>query len=118
MSSTTHRAFLGDRERAFTLTPALIAELERSTGAGIGGLARRIPALDYKLHEITEIIRLGLIGGGEHPKAAEALVSTYVVGRPVSETWNVALGIITATMFGEPDPVVQDAPAMPADAAA
>ena len=46
---TDLKAFFGDAERTFKLTPALIVELERKTGAGIGGLSKRIFAGEFKV---------------------------------------------------------------------
>lgn len=53
-------------EQAFSLPPELILELERKTGAGIGSFCRRLFAGDFRHAEITETIRLGLIGGGNN----------------------------------------------------
>ena len=36
------KTFFGDAERTFALTPVLIEELERLTGAGIGAIAKRL----------------------------------------------------------------------------
>ena len=68
----THRAFFGDGERDFRITPELIVELERKSGAGIGGLCRRLFAGDFKHSDVTETIGLALIGGGTSPKEADA----------------------------------------------
>ena len=43
-----HSAFFGDAQREFALNPKLIAELERVTGAGIGGLSKRFFAGEFK----------------------------------------------------------------------
>lgn len=61
----SHRQFFGDADRDFRLTPPLILELERVTGSGIGGLSRRFFAGDFRHQELLEVIRLGLVGGGE-----------------------------------------------------
>jgi hypothetical protein len=42
MTDTAHRAFFGDAEHSFRLTPELIVELEAKTGTGIGALCRRL----------------------------------------------------------------------------
>lgn len=96
----THRAFFGDTERAFTITPELILELEAKTGAGIGGLCRRLFNGDFRHAEVAETIRLGLIGGGETPARAAQLVAAYVVPRPLAETYPLAVGILEAVWFG------------------
>ena len=57
-----HVAFFGDGEKTFALTIPLIQELERTTGHGVGAIFRRVQAQDFGIQEITEVIRLGLIG--------------------------------------------------------
>src|SRR5690606_22117530 len=91
VNSPTHRTFFGDGERAFSLPPALILELERKTGTGIGGLCRRLFAADFHHADILETIRLALIGGGESPEAAAGLVATYGAARPLSEIYPLAV---------------------------
>lgn len=69
----THHGFFGDRERAFCLTDAMVAELERLTGSGIGTLFMQIARNQFHLETLIEAIRLGLIGAGENPAAAARL---------------------------------------------
>ena len=97
----SHTAFFGDRERAFALPPELIAELERITGRGIGGLCRALFAGDFHHREIIETIRLGLIGGGENPEPAAALIAAYAVNRPLAETYPLAVAILETAWFGQ-----------------
>ncbi|ODS55504.1 MAG: hypothetical protein ABS40_10120 [Agrobacterium sp. SCN 61-19] len=99
-----HRSFFGDIQRAFLLTPDLIIELERKTGAGIGGLSRRFFAGEFSYRELTEVIRLGLIGGGTDPEEAAALISTYAARMAVTELYAHALPIIETVMFGKTQP--------------
>jgi hypothetical protein len=100
MTVLTHRAFFGDSERDFRITPELIVELERKTGAGIGGLCRRLFAGDFKHADVTETIRLALIGGGTSPKEADALTNAYAVNRPLSEIYPLAVSILETLWFG------------------
>ena len=65
-----HRAFFGDGERDFALTDPMIAELERLTDTGIGALFLRLTRNDFRLADLAEIIRLGLIGAGTNPQEA------------------------------------------------
>ncbi len=44
---TAFPAFFGDAEYQFKLTPALVLELERKTGAGIGTLCSRVFAKQF-----------------------------------------------------------------------
>ncbi len=98
---TEHRAFFGDGEKLFAFPSRdLIIELETKTGHGVGAIFRRFRNSDYSLNEVTEIIRLGLIGGGTAPQEADRLVSVYAIGRPLSEVFAVADGVITTLFFG------------------
>lgn len=108
-ASTELRQFFGDKEQAFQLTAPMIVELERTTGTGIGGLCKRLFNSDFRLLEISEVIRLGLIGGGTAPETAQALVSTYVNGTPLANSLPVAIAILEALMFGAAKPANQEA---------
>jgi hypothetical protein len=98
------RAFFGDRERDFRLAPELITELERVTGAGIGGFSRRFFGGDFKHADLMAVIRLALIGGGETPQRAAELLDAYAIRRPVMEVFPLAVGALEVLMFGEPKP--------------
>lgn len=88
-----HKAFFGDREWEFSLTPHLIPELQNQTGKAIGAIVDDIRRLSYA--EMVHTVRLGLIGGGAHPKEAAELVQTYVNAHPLGELHLLALGILT-----------------------
>lgn len=94
------RAFFGDRERDFTLTDPMIAELERLTGTGIGSLFQRLTRSDFRLADLVEIIRLGLIGANTDPSEAARLVETYAKNRPIAEVLPLALDVISARWLG------------------
>jgi Phage tail tube protein, GTA-gp10 len=100
MIDMTHRAFFGDAEYNFCIAPELIVELERKCGAGIGGLCRRLFAGDFKHADVTETIRLALVGGGMSPQNADALIAAYAVNRPLSEIYPLAVSILEALWFG------------------
>lgn len=100
MSDTSHRQFFGDAEYSFKLTPPMILELERKTGAGIGGLCRRLFNGEFKHNEIIETIRLALIGGGTAPATAASLVAAYVGNRPLSESYPIAVSVLEVLWFG------------------
>ena len=97
-----HTAFFGDGEHVFSLPIPQLEELQRVTGAGIGGLYSRLCRVQFAYGDIAETIRLGLIGGGMSPKDAAALVTAYVHPRPLAETLPIALAIIETAWFGEP----------------
>ncbi len=93
-------AFFGDGDHAFALTDDMIAELERLTKLGIGALYLRAVNMEFSLSDLTEIIRLGLIGGGADPKTAMQLTDTYARNRPIEELYPLALDILDARWTG------------------
>ncbi len=103
-----HVAFFGDGEKTFALTDPMIDELERTTGHGIGAIFRRVQSQDFTRKEIAETIRLGLIGGGAADFEAAALVKTYVGGRPLVESVEIALDVLAARFLGAAIPDAQD----------
>jgi hypothetical protein len=99
---TPVQAFFGDAEYQFKLTPVLIIELEGKCGVGIGALCSRVFARQFAQTDITETIRLALIGGGTAPKRALDLVTTYAADRPLSETYPIAVKTLERLWFGHP----------------
>jgi hypothetical protein len=97
-----HRAFFGDAEYDFRVTPRLVVELEHKTGAGIGALCSRVFARQFAQADITETIRIALIGGGTAPERAASLIASYAVDRPLSETYPLAVAILDDLWFGQP----------------
>jgi hypothetical protein len=96
------QAFFGDQKYTFKLTPELIRELESKCGAGIGLIAGRVFARQFSQAEITETLRLALIGGGTAPKRAAELIAAYAEGRPLIETYEIAAKVLEKTLFGNP----------------
>jgi hypothetical protein len=99
--------FFGDADHAFRLDAGMILELERVTGSGIGAISRSFFAGNFSFSELTETIRLGLVGGGLDPKEAAALVTTYADRLTVTELYAVALPIIEKLMFGSVQDLAQ-----------
>lgn len=102
----THTAFFGDGEHDFTLTDDMIAELERLADLGIGALYLRAVNMQFKLADLIEVIRLGLIGGGTSPKRAAQLTDTYARNTPIDDLYPLALDVLDARWGGaaEPEP--------------
>lgn len=93
-------AFLGDRERPFVLSDDMVTELEAATETGIGTLFQRLTAHAFKLADLAEVIRLGLIGAGTSPEEAARLVNSYARNRPVAEVLPLATAILAARWLG------------------
>lgn len=99
---SSHQSHFADGEYTFALTPALITELETKCGAGIGTICHRVFNRQFAQADITETIRLSLIGGGTDPKRAASLIAAYVADRPLSETYPIAAKTLERVWFGEP----------------
>lgn len=93
-------AFLGDAKRSFALTDPMILELERLTGTGIGVIYRRAVAMQFSLADVTETLRLAMIGAGTAPIEAARVASTWVANRPLAETYPLALDVLDARWNG------------------
>ncbi|WP_323784616.1 gene transfer agent family protein [Thalassovita sp.] len=96
----THTAFFGDGEYTFALTDDMIAELERLADLGFGALYLRAVNMQFKLADLIEVIRLGLIGGGTTPERAAQLTDTYARNRPIDELYPLALDVLDARWGG------------------
>lgn len=107
----SYKTFFGDKERLFKFTWPLLIELETVTGAGFGALSQRVIDRRFHIGDVAEVIRLGLIGGGEDPKRAQALVEAYVRGQPLEKNVILTIDLLTLIWTGEkpkePEPEFQ-----------
>lgn len=117
-----------DGSYTFALPLERIDELQRKTGTGIGAIFARVikganmigddivlaPAsAEFYALDLIETIRQGLIGGGKGvvdgkeiavtPVLAQRLVANYVLNRPLSEAWELAVSILGAVIVGYDD---------------
>ncbi len=99
----SHTAYFGDATYTFALTDTMIDELQSKTGIGIGALYLRVVNSQFQVSDLTEVIRLGLIGGGTSPATARRLIDAYAVNRPFDETFPLALDILDARWNGKPE---------------
>ena len=102
MTQEPHVAFFGDAEYPFRLTAKMILELERVTGAGIGALCTRVLNKQFTHSDISETLRLSLIGAGMSPERATSLIATYAIDRPLIETFPIAVAVLELAWFGNP----------------
>jgi hypothetical protein len=89
-----------DGTYTFRLTVPGAIELEQKCDAPFAVVNHRLQSGTYKIEDIRQTIRLGLIGGGKKPEEALRLVRQYVEERPLAESWQVARLIAGALMFG------------------
>jgi hypothetical protein len=93
----------GDGDHAFNLKlQSQIEELEDKCGCGIAEIFNRLREGRWKLADVRESIRIGLIGGGKTPVQALALVKRYIDERPLAESVLAAQMTLMATIVGAP----------------
>jgi hypothetical protein len=73
---------------------------EKCSGSGLHEIFERITARRWRVTDIRETIRIGLIGGGAKPAEALKLVRRYVEGRPWAESVPFARIILLAALVG------------------
>lgn len=93
-----------DGTYGFRLAIGELEELQEKTGVGPYALLRRLLANDWRVEDVTQTIRLGLIGDGVKPGDALKLVQRYVEQRSdwVSNSM-IAQAIVSAALIGAPE---------------
>lgn len=115
----------GDGVYSFRLTLHGIKEVQEKTGSGIGAVWQRLAAsrlnfigqdvgvpeaAQFKIEDVIEPIRQGLIGGGVGEvdgsevkvtaHVANRLIETYVVPEPLQEAWKLSYAIVGGLIEG------------------
>lgn len=99
----------GGDERCFRLGIAELLALQERRDSGPLEVATRLQIGTWRVEDITETIRLGLIGGGMDGKAARALVDAFVGPGHITEHALTALAVLLTALQGVPgDPVGKD----------
>lgn len=91
----------GDGEHRFRLALKQLQELQSKCNAGPMEIIDRLVTRRWRVEDIREIIRLGLIGGGLTPLKAHTLVERYVDNRPWAESLAPAQTILYTAMVGD-----------------
>lgn len=92
-----------DGEHAFRLGIGEIRELQEKCDAGPQHIYRRLSDGTWRLDDIRETLRLGLIGGGLEPIPALNLIERYVDARPLVENVPPAQAVLGAALVGVKD---------------
>lgn len=92
-----------DGDYVFRLGLAQVEELQEKTDCGPYFLLNRMRAGEWRIGDLRETIRLGLIGGGLEPIKALGLVKKYSDARPMLENLQPAIAILSAALVGAPD---------------
>jgi Phage tail tube protein, GTA-gp10 len=101
----------GGDERDFLMAWGELIELQEARDAGPSWVLQRLVSGQWLMQDISDIIRLGLIGGGMLPSAAKKLTQQFVEQRPqdiagVDGILILAIKILSAALYGAPDEVV------------
>jgi len=80
-----------------------LAELQEQCDAGPYVVLQRLHNGTWRVEDLSNVIRLGLIGGGMTPVDALKKVRLYVEARPPMESVLPAVGILSASLMGAPD---------------
>lgn len=108
MSDATVELVWGDGPQRFRLPIGQLRELQDKCDAGPARILGRLGGVDWKIDDIRETLRLGLIGGGMVPSAAYTLVKRYIDDRDggLMESRQHAQIILMKALVGDPsDPV-------------
>jgi hypothetical protein len=98
-----------DGTYTFRLPWAQLIELQEKTDCGPYVVLNRLYSNQWRMEDITNVIRLGLIGGGMVPVEALKKVRTYVEERPPLENVMYAQAILAAGLQGAPEEKVGEA---------
>lgn len=92
-----------DGDYTFRLGWGELEELQEKCDAGPYVVLNRLQSESWRIEDISESIRLGLIGGGVAPTEALKLVRRYVLNRPPAENLIFAQAILSAGVIGAPE---------------
>ncbi|MET3899671.1 hypothetical protein ABIB57_003633 [Devosia sp. UYZn731] len=92
-----------DGDYRFRLAWGELIELQEQCDAGPMVILHRLIDGQWKVQDISQIMRLGLIGGGTAPEKALKLIRDYVESRPPLENVMMARGILGIALQGAPD---------------
>ena len=94
-----------DGTYTFRLAWGQLMELQDQCDAGPYVVLNRLAGGTWKMQDVTQPIRLGLIGGGMTPPQALLLTRRYVEDRPPMENWATAYAVLSAGILGHAEDV-------------
>ncbi|WP_211912609.1 GTA-gp10 family protein [Tardiphaga alba] len=62
---------------------------------------RRFDERVYSPNDVEQIIRIGLIGGGESPESADAIIATHITGQPMATNAMLANAVLVRLFVGD-----------------
>jgi len=100
--ASTTQAFADD-DYVFRLGWGELEQLQEACDAGPYVVLDRLVSGRWRMGDIANVIRLGLIGGGHEPVKALKLVRAYVQDRPPLESLVLAQLVLGAAVAGAPE---------------
>lgn len=96
----------GDGEYRFRLGIGELRELQTTCDAGPFQVYQRLAAGTWRIDDVREPIRLGLIGGGMDATRALGKIGRYLVPAQFLPNVVAAQRIMLAALFGDPDDIL------------
>ena len=96
----------GDGEHRFRLRIGELRELEAKREAGAFEIYSRLANGSWRVDDIVEVLRLGLIGGGIAPVMALGLTAKYVQPGAFLDNVVTARVVLMNALFGDPQDMV------------
>lgn len=93
----------GDGDHTFKIGWGQLAKIQEACDAGPFVILDRLASGRWKIEDIREPLRWGLIGGGLAPSEALKLIRDYVEDRPPHENLGIARQVMMAGVLGAPD---------------
>lgn len=94
----------GGAVRRFRLTIGGAEELEEKCDAGLPMIARRLTTGEWRLRDVRETLRLGLVGAGMEDTAAMVLIERYA-SQALDPLRILAMTILAPILFGDQEDV-------------
>lgn len=96
----------GDAEYGFKLRLGELRDLEAARECGSVEIWRRLGTATYRVDDIVQVLRLGLIGAGMNPVLATGLVAKFVTPGKFREHQSTAFAVLNLALFGDQDDIV------------
>lgn len=96
----------GDGEHRFRLRLGELRELEAKREAGAYEIHQRLANGTWRVDDVVEVLRLGLIGGGVAPVMALGLTAKYVAPTTFLDNTVTAMWVLRHALFGDPEDIV------------
>ena len=96
----------GEDDRTFRLGWGELEKLQEACDCGPYVLLNRLHSGSWRIEDIREVIRWGLIGGGMKTGDAAVQIKRYVEGMPPAENLEAAQRIMRVGTFGASDETV------------